>query len=224
MLGVGTLSKLGRVSDGSGLRVILVEDDQFARSVVSGLLDRSGYQVVTVGSAAEAIKNLDDFDPHVVLLDLDLGEGPSGLTVLEHVTTQAPWVAVVILSSHRSPKLVDPKFLPEKHNFVQLVKADVTSAEMISEAIKAALSGEKYAVAPQGEVVTLTAAQADVLRMIAQGRSNQEIADARGTGLRAAEAMIQRTLEALGIQTSDGVFGRVPAAQLYRDSKVDVSR
>lgn len=215
---------LAFVEEPNGLRVCLVEDDQFARSVVSGLLERSNYQVVVADSAKAAIAKLEESDPNVVLLDLDLGDGPTGLAVLEHITRSAPWIAVVILSSHRSPKLVDPAFLPDDHNFVHLVKSDVTSAEMITEAINAAISGERYVVAPQGAVITLTSAQADVLRMIAHGMTNQEIAEARGTGLRAAEAMIQRTLEALGLSASDGVFARVKATDLYRSSAVNVDR
>lgn len=205
-----------------GHRILHVEDDTFSRTIVNTLLTGCGYTVESVDSAAAAIELLPTFDPHAVLLDLDLGAGPSGLDVVRYVTTDMPWVAIVIMTGHRSPLLVDPTFNPVAHDFNYVVKADVTSAQMIDSAIQSALMGKKFAVDRQGDVVVITQAQAHVLQMMAAGKSNQEIADDRGTSLRAAEGMIQRTLEALGFGDLDSTYGRAKAIRMYLRSDIEV--
>lgn len=205
----------------SAIRVVVLDDDQFSRSMISSMLEVSNFQVAKASSAQEALELLETFDPHAMMLDLDLGTHLTGLDVMKAVKDRAPWVAVVILSSHRSPQLVGGKDAVIPDDVVHLVKNDVITAEVLAEAVNAALAGKRYLLAPQGDVVAVTPDQADVLRMIALGFSNQQIADARGTGMRAAEAMVARTLSALGVADSVGENGRVAAVSLYRGSGVE---
>lgn len=207
----------------SAIRVGVLDDDQFSRSLITSMLEGAGFEVSSAATAQEALALLDSFDPHAMMLDLDLGTHLTGLDVMNAIKDRAPWVAIVILSSHRSPQLIGGKNAVIPRDVVQLVKNDVLGAEVIAEAINAALSGQRYMLAPQGDVVTVTSDQADVLRMIALGYSNQQIADARGTGIRAAEAMVKRTLDALGVADSVGENGRVAAIKLYRGSGVETS-
>ena len=69
----------------NAIRVLLVEDEDFTRTVVSEMLSASGISVHPVASVAEAIESMDQFDPHVVLTDLDLGHGPDGADLLTKV-------------------------------------------------------------------------------------------------------------------------------------------
>lgn len=205
------------------IRVGILDDDQFSRSMIASMLDSFGYTTARSATAQEALALVDSFDPHVMLLDLDLGTHITGLDVMNAIRKRSPWVAIVILSSHRSPQLVAGKDAVIPDDVVQLVKNDVLTAEAIDDAIRAAISGERYVLAPQGDIVQVTADQADVLRMIALGYSNQQIADARGTRIRAAEAMVKRTLDALGVADSEGDNGRITAVKMYRNSAVDTS-
>jgi len=205
------------------IRVGVLDDDQFSRSMIASMLENSGFEVARAATAQEALGLLDALDPHAMVLDLDLGTRVTGLDVAKAVREQAPWVAIVILSSHRSPEFVAGKGAVMPPDVVHVVKNDVLTADSIAAAVKAALSGERYLLAPQGEIVAVTSDQADVLRMIALGYSNQQIADARGTGIRAAEAMVKRTLDAVGAADSIGENNRVAALKKYRTSGVEIS-
>lgn len=209
---------------GNGLRVLVVDDENFVRSLVIPLLEARGYTATGVASAAAAIKALEDFDPHVVITDLDLGDGPTGLDVLTQIARTSPWVASVIVSSHRAPQLIakGPFELPP--NTVYLVKNDIVDADNLDDAVRAALAGDRFAIATQGNVVQLTRKQADILRMLAAGMNNNEIAAARDTTLRAVQTLITRTFETLGLSDLDPATARVPAARMYRTSKVTVKQ
>jgi DNA-binding NarL/FixJ family response regulator len=61
----------------------------------------------------------------------------------------------------------------------------------------------------------LSAKQLEVLKLIAEGLSNQQIADARQTSVRAVEGMVSRIFEALGIDVQDAGNSRVDAVKKY---------
>ena len=72
------------------IRVLLVEDEDFTRAMVGEMLTTSGITVSSVNSVSEALAIIDDFDPHVVLTDLDLGNGPDGADLLSKVFKDRP--------------------------------------------------------------------------------------------------------------------------------------
>lgn len=72
------------------------------------------------------------------------------------------------------------------------------------------------------EKITITAAQAEMLRMIADGLSNSAIAEARGITLRAVEALIQRTFVTLGVSGDSTINPRVAAVRKWQQGKVVV--
>jgi DNA-binding NarL/FixJ family response regulator len=57
---------------------------------------------------------------------------------------------------------------------------------------------------------------------MAQGFSNQAIADKRGTSLRAVEALINRTYQALNLKENDSINLRVEAVKLWKSSNIHV--
>jgi DNA-binding NarL/FixJ family response regulator len=61
----------------------------------------------------------------------------------------------------------------------------------------------------------LSAKQLEVLKLIADGLSNQQIADARQTSVRAVEGMVSRIFDALGIDVQDAGNSRVDAVKKY---------
>ena len=87
---------------------------------------------------AEFGEELVAFDPHVVMVDLDLGPGPSGMQLLALVEADSPWVAKIVVTSHRSTRLVDGN-APAVPDVTYIVKADITSADQIVAAVNASL-------------------------------------------------------------------------------------
>jgi DNA-binding NarL/FixJ family response regulator len=206
-------------------RVLLVEDEDFTRTAVASVLETAGFCVHAVSSAAQAIAEVADFDPHCVVSDLDLGPGPSGIDLLQRLAADSPWVGLVVLTAHRSIELAvgGSSRLPE--GTVMVVKSQLDSMDDISRAVDQSLSNiERSPVNAEDEhgAVTVTPMQADVLRMMAEGLSNSGIASRRGTSIRAAEAAVQRTLQALGIEARPEFSSRVLAVRMWQSGQVTV--
>ena len=207
------------------IKVMLVEDEEFTRNMVGEMLTTSGVTVTSVASVSQALATIDTFDPHVVLTDLDLGHGPDGADLLLKVFKDRPWTGMVIMTAHASPELAisDSSRIPDPT--VYIVKSEIKSIAnlllAIEESIEKTGKFQTNFVA-SGEKITVTASQAEILRMIADGLSNASIAKERDITLRAAEALIQRTFQALGVNGDPSVNPRVVAVRMWHQGKVVV--
>ena len=193
--------------------------------MVSEMLTASGINVLPVASVAEALKSMDEFDPHVVLTDLDLGHGPDGADLLTKVAEDRPWTGMVIMTAHASPELAinDVSRIPEQAGYI--VKSELNSIHSLVSIIQESIimPGNFNGSDNVGEEkVTITSSQAEILRMIADGLSNTAIAEARGITLRAAEALIQRTFAALSVNGDSSINARVAAVRMWQQGKVAV--
>jgi DNA-binding NarL/FixJ family response regulator len=211
--------------DQKAIRVLVVEDEDFTRTMVGEMLAASGLEVQAVASVSEALSCMEDFDPHVVLTDLDLGHGPDGADLLTKVAEERPWTGMVVMTAHASPELAinDAARIPEQAGYI--VKSDIQSIQNLISVIKESiispgnLNGTESA---NEEKITITTTQAEILRMIADGLSNSAIAEGRGISLRAVEALIQRTFVALGVSGDSSINPRVVAVRKWQQGKVVV--
>ena len=212
-------------SDQRSIRVLLVEDEDFTRTMVGEMLSASGITVLSVPSVAEALKSMDEFDPHVVLTDLDLGHGPDGADLLTKVAEERPWTGMVVMTAHASPELAinDASRIPEQAGYI--VKSEIHSIQNLISVIQESIIMPGNFNSSDGaseEKITITTTQAEILRMIADGLSNTAIAESRGITLRAAEALIQRTFLALGVSGDSTINPRVVAVRKWQQGKVVV--
>ncbi len=91
----------------SRIRVLVAEDDDNARSLLTDLLMTLGHTVVAeVSTGREAIERAKDVVPDVVLLDVHMPDG-SGIEAAEHITQSVPGVAVVLFSGDSTLTLSD---------------------------------------------------------------------------------------------------------------------
>jgi DNA-binding NarL/FixJ family response regulator len=207
------------------IRVLLVEDDDFTRNVVREMLVASGIEVEQVASVAQAIESLEGFDPHVVVTDLDLGHGPDGADLLTKISEERPWIGMVVMTAHASPELAinDASRIPEHAGYI--VKSELHSIQnlitLIEESIVMPGNFKGNEVTGE-EKITVTSTQAEILRLIADGLSNASIAEDRGISLRAAEALVQRTFAALGVNGDPSINARVVAVRMWQQGKVVV--
>lgn len=209
-----------------GLTVVVADDDPFTRSLVGDGLRAEGFQVRSAADPASAWSLLTADDVHALISDLDFGDGISGAALLRRVAAEKPWVALVVLTSHISPELAvsDADALPD--DLVYLVKSRLRQVGDITAAVHEALSGRHTARdAPSGgasaEAVAVTAAQAEMLRMLAGGMTTRAIAEHRGTSVRAAETMIARLYAALGVD-DETTNPRVAALKMWQQGRVRV--
>ncbi len=81
--------------------LLLVDDDDAFRMVMAGELERAGFEVVRAASGGEALRAVADWQPQVVLLDLNLPD-MTGLQVLERLRAASPSSEVIMLTGHGS--------------------------------------------------------------------------------------------------------------------------
>jgi len=204
-------------------RVLLVEDEDFTRTLVADGLNLLGVQTVSVNSSAAAIEALKTFDPNVVICDLDLGAGPSGAALLERLAEEQPWLGLIALTAHASPELAihDGRSLPESAIYV--VKSQLNS---IADLLPLAAASIENLTAPisttRGEQIMINRSQGDILRLMAEGYSNAGIAEERGVSVHAAESQVKRLFQALGLAKDNKLNQRVLAVRLWQQGKVFV--
>jgi len=95
--------------------VLVVEDEPFIRGLVSDKLKSDGFQVEIAASAAEARKIAANKDVDIVVMDIDLGPGPSGLDLGLALHKMHPELALVFLTHVPEPRMygVDVKMVPK---------------------------------------------------------------------------------------------------------------
>lgn len=203
-------------------RALVVDDDVYVLSLVSVVVEDFGYEVRSASSGTAAIAEAEEFDPDVILIDLDLGPGPNGVEVIEHIWLGAPWVAAVLVSSHPSPALatdMSSHKYRDKISFV--VKSDLTDSSLLQATLENAIAGQQ--VQPFGDssgLISLTQRQAVLLRLLSEGLSNEAIARAQDCSTRAVERSLARLYSRLGIESSPDINQRVTAVAMYRDARV----
>jgi two-component system, response regulator PdtaR len=89
------------------IKVLIAEDDENARSLITDLLTTLGHTIVAeVSTGREAFERAKDVAPDVVLLDVHMPDG-SGIEAAELITQSIPGVAVVLFSGDQTLTLTD---------------------------------------------------------------------------------------------------------------------
>jgi two-component system, chemotaxis family, chemotaxis protein CheY len=87
-------------------RVLIVDDDQFVRTVLREMLSPSGYQCFEARDGIEAMERVRADRPHVILLDL-LMPKMSGIQALQEIGQTSPRSRVVVITSLASDALLE---------------------------------------------------------------------------------------------------------------------
>jgi two-component system, NarL family, response regulator LiaR len=171
------------------IRVLIVDDHAIVRKGIRALLSESGgFEVVAEGAdGMEAVRLAEETQPDVILMDL-LMPGMDGIEATRQITSRQPQARVLVLTSFAA----DNKLFPAiKAGAVGYLLKD-SSPEDLVRAIHQVHRGEpalhptiarkllqEVAHAPEQEATpeALTPREMGVLQLIAQGLSNQEIAD-----------------------------------------------
>lgn len=197
--------------------VLVVEDEQFTRTMLNVTLQALGFSVAGLYSTAEeALTRARNSSVDVALLDLDLGPGPSGVDIAHALRGVVPTIGIVFLTTFTDPRLHDPheRNLPKGSRY--LVKTQLDHPEVLRSVIIETKHGPLKNRFQSEEALALTSLQVEVLRLVAMGLSNTEIAQAQGVTDKAVERIVQRITEALGLSEQTG-NKRVLLARAYSD-------
>ncbi len=174
------------------LKIILVDDHTVVRQGLALLLSDSKYGIEVVGEAAdglEAVELARKLQPVVVLMDLMM-PGMDGLTATKAIKAQQPQAGILILTSLGEDSTVEAAI---KSGALGYVRKDSPASELV-DAIRSVatgrlslpqdlvaqfLTGGRKVRSPQGHPA-LTAREQEVLVCLAQGLTDDEIAQILG--------------------------------------------
>lgn len=200
-------------------QIVIVEDDAMTRGLLADLLEGEGYAVATAANAADARRAVALVDPDGLVLDVDLGPGPTGFDVADAMLAQRPYLGILFLTHLPDSRFAgrDARSVPAGAAYIR--KDQLGTPGLLREALDAALRGvvenEHRHDLKAHSLAGLSRTQLSVLRMVALGMSNAQIAAERGTTVRAVQGVIVRLLETMGIQGSAEGHARVEAARSY---------
>lgn len=200
-------------------RALLVEDTTAMRTLMVSALTTAGFEVVACATAREAIKKFDSVDPDVLIADIDLGERPNGVELATILRAKAPYLALVFVTNLSSTNAFSRTITPPT-NYAFLQKNQLDSTERLIEVVESSLSDVLDTKILHGEhdenpLNELTAAQLEIVSLIASGLTNAEIAESRSSSLRAVERMVTRTFETLGLNVDSRRNPRVVVTNMY---------
>ena len=177
------------------IRVAIVDDHPVLREGTAALLaSQEGLEIAgTAESIEEAVALIGSAQIDVLLLDIRLGTD-SGLRLLAEVPADAR-PAIVVLTSYDYPQYVDAAMRLGASGFV-LKTAPI--AELIDAIRRAAAGGIAFGRRPAG-AVRLSERELDVVRLVVEGRSNDEIGARLGIGAKTVESHLRRLFERLDV-------------------------
>jgi DNA-binding NarL/FixJ family response regulator len=218
------------------LRVFLVDDHAIVREGLKALVGADA-QLEVVGEAADgpgAIAGVAELDPDVVVMDVSL-PGVNGAKATAQLLADQPNRKVVALTFHEEPSVV--RLVLDSGASGYVLKR--SAAEVLVEAIKAVAAGQIYldpslaldrtralrrsAGGPlsdgpiKEEADALSQREMEVLKLIARGYSNKEVAAKLELSAKTIETYKKRSTEKLGLQSRVDIV-RYAADQGWMDS------
>lgn len=188
------------------------------QALVSDALRGAGFEVTASGTAAQAIAKCQVTQFDVLVTDIELPGRPNGVELAAILRAQDPGLAIVFLTNYSSPtafaNTISP---PTPYAFLQ--KNQLDSTQTLLDVVESALDETRplaiVSDPAENPLSELTSTQLDVVRLIAAGLTNAEIARRRGTNQRAVERMTYRIFSMLDINNDPAHNPRVVISNLY---------
>jgi two-component system response regulator NreC len=194
------------------IKVVLVDDHAVVRSGLRLLLDAQDDMVVVgeAGNAKDAVFRARALKPDVILLDVVMPD-ESGIDVLPKLLKESPETNVLVLSMQDDPSYVREAFAAGASGYILKEAVD----EEVVSAVREIASGGRYVHPALGarmiaaEAEERAAAEADplsdrereILRLLALGHTNQEIARQLYISVRTAESHRAHIMQKLRLST-----------------------
>jgi len=194
------------------IRVLVIDDHAVVRSGIRLLLEaQEDIDVVAeAGTAEEGVRAARLEKPDVVLLDVVM-PGQSGIEATPDIRAAAKSAAVLVLSMQDDPSYVREAFAAGASGYVLKEAVDVEVVQAVREvaagrkyvhpALGARLAAADAEDAAKAASDPLSEREREVLRLLALGHTNQEIAKMLYISVRTAETHRAHIMQKLGLQT-----------------------
>jgi two-component system response regulator NreC len=191
--------------------VLIVDDHAVVRSGLRRLLEEEGFEVVAeAGDMRNAVFEARAHTPDVILMDVVM-PGQSGIEATPAVLKEAPDAKVLVLSMQDDPRYVREAFDAGASGYVLKEAADTELVQAIREVagggryVHPALGARMITAAAEerrrAEEDPLSEREREVLRLLALGHTNQEIAKMLYISVRTAETHRAHIMQKLRLTT-----------------------
>lgn len=205
----------------SATRVVIIEDEPLFRQLLMAQLS-SDPEIEVVGEGAsgeEAIELAEALAPEVMLMDIEMGDGISGIQAGHTIKSRRPTMGIVLLSNHKAKQ-----FIVNSGGWSYLLKRNVRDIETVARAVKGAAWGMIVidpqltdALKPRSDsaLSQLEARDVKILELIAQGFTDKAISEELVIDVKTVQQRFKGIADSLGVERGPNVDPRVAAVRAY---------
>jgi len=217
------------VGDAPGIRVVVGEDQPLVRKGIVRVLEEAGLEVVGVaGDAEDLVRKARAHHPDVVIADIQMPPDltDDGLRAAQQIRSRQPDVGVVVLSQFLEDRYALDLVGERAQGVGYLLKDRVGDLALFIDAVRRVARGGA-ALDPEvvqrmvgrrregGPLDELTSGDLEVLALMAEGRSNQGIAERLVVTVAAVERHVTSIFSRLGLEQAPQDHRRVLAVLQY---------
>ncbi|PLX24522.1 MAG: DNA-binding response regulator [Salinivirgaceae bacterium] len=202
----------------SKIKVAIVDDHQIVRDGIKSLLhNEPGIEIVSEAKCGDTIDEMiNESQPEVILMDISL-PGKSGIELCNYVMKEYENIKVLILSMYMNEEFIlnaikagAKGYLPKntsKPELLDAIKAVYNGEEYYNENIsqmilKSYVKNIKQEQESQEITETLSKRELEILKLFAEGQTNQEIADSLFISIRTVESHKSHIMQKLNLKSS----------------------
>jgi DNA-binding NarL/FixJ family response regulator len=214
----------------ASLRVVIADDSAIVRDGLAAVLSAAGLIVAAVAGDSDALLSaVYSARPDIAIVDIRMPptHTDEGLVAAERLRAEYPRIGILVLSQHAEPALAARLLEAAPDGRVgYLLKDRVSELAILIEALNRIEAGETVLDpevsdrmiqrrARRNDLDELTPRELEVLRLLAEGRSNRAIADALVVTLKTLEGHISQIFLKLGLREAADEHRRVAAVLAY---------
>jgi DNA-binding NarL/FixJ family response regulator len=213
-------------------RIVVADDDVLLREGLARLLGEAGYNVIDrVGHAAALVEAVRAGQPDLVIVDIRMPptNTSEGIDIARTIRSEFPQIGILLLSAHVELEIAID-FLQSGERIGYLLKSRIMKVEDLVDAldridlggtvIDPVLVQELLAQRRRTDpLAVLSAREREVLSLVAEGRSNNGIANRLFISEGAVEKHVRSILAKLQLPATDDDHRRVLAVLLFLDAR-----
>ena len=215
------------------MRVVIADDNLLVRSGIAALLREAGVEVAAETPSAEDLLSLvAAHEPDVVITDIRMPptHTDEGLRAAGEIRERHPRMGIVILSEHLEAGEATRALAESPERLGYLLKQRVTDVEDFVATLRRVAAGATALdpdvvsrlladrTARGGPLQVLAPREREVLQLVAEGCSNQGIAERMAITLRSAEKYVSSIFAKLGLPDTGAEHRRVLAVLRFLDT------
>ena len=196
------------LSEKSKPKILIVDDMPDNLELIEAYLSVEPYDIITASSGKEAIELARRLQPDVVLMDLIMEDG-TGVEASKQIKQDLPKVQIIILTSYIDESLVFPALeagalsyllkTSQAHEIVDAIRLAIKQEAVIEPKVATKMLGKIRHNNDQLPHEDLTTREMEVLILIGEGKTNQEIADELFIGIKTVKTHVSNVLSKLGV-------------------------